>query len=94
MTQQLNVKSFVKVIPAKNKSAEKLNVLTKFIDGVQAYGDNGSVCNSMQYEPCDVAIIQGWTHEFGKEAPHLRLIIYVIVLTVCFVTPEHILTLR
>ena len=73
MTQQLDVKSFVKVIPAKNKSAEKLNLLTKFIDGVQAYGDNGSVCNSMQYEQCDVAIIQGWTHEFGKEAPHLRL---------------------
>jgi hypothetical protein len=73
MERTLNVISFVKVIPAKNKSQEKIDILNKFIKGVNATGDNGIVSDSLQMQSCDIAMIQGWQHEHGKTAPHLKL---------------------
>lgn len=70
----MKVVSFDKVIPAKNTNKEKNAIIEKFVQGVRKSGrDIGIVNNTFQYEECDVAVIQGWQHETGKNAPHLKL---------------------
>ena len=69
----MKVISYYNVIPAKNTSQEKLNILTKFIQGVNAAGDTGILHKGFDLQPCDVGMIQGWQHERGKNAPHLQL---------------------
>lgn len=60
-------------IPPNNKNLEKPLILDNFIKGVQASGDIGIGHRAMTTIPCDVALIQGFVHEHGKDAPHLRL---------------------
>lgn len=69
----MKVVSYYNVVPVKNKSQEKYDILTNFIQGVNAAGDNGEVYHGNQVQNCDVGVIQGWTHERGKTAPHLQL---------------------
>ena len=69
----MKVISYYNVIPAKNTSQEKLNILTKFIQGVNAAGDTGILHKGFDLQPCDVGMIQGWQHERGKNASHLQL---------------------
>lgn len=69
----MKVVSFAKVVPAKNTSQEKINLLYHFIQGVQATGDEGHVHKMADFIDCDVAVIQGWQHTRGKTAPHLAL---------------------
>jgi len=78
MEQPVKVTSYIKVIPSKNKSEEKINILKKFIQGVNCAGDIGSISESLCVDDCDVAIIQGWQHEHGKTAPHLKLRQHII----------------
>ena len=37
----MKVVSYYNVVPGKNKSQEKFDILTKFINGVNAAGDEG-----------------------------------------------------
>lgn len=60
-------------IPPGNKNPEKPAILDNFIRGVQASGDIGISHKDMSTVPCDVALIQGFVHEHGKQAPHLQL---------------------
>jgi hypothetical protein len=69
----MRVVSYLNVVPAKNKSQEKIDILKKFIIGVGAAGDTGVLHQGYDLQKCDVGIIQGWQHETGKNAPHLRL---------------------
>lgn len=69
----MKIISYISVIPAKNKSEEKLQILTNFAKGVSRMGDEGLIHRGYDPLPCDVAIIQGWQHERGKTAPHLAL---------------------
>tara|TARA_B110000503_G_scaffold124993_1_gene192112 strand:- start:100 stop:1041 length:942 start_codon:yes stop_codon:yes gene_type:complete len=70
----MKVVSFEHVIPKKNTSQEKINIIYNFIQGVQKVGlDEGYVHSSSRIVDCDVAVIQGWQHERGKTAPHLAL---------------------
>lgn len=69
----MKVVSFRNVVPAKNKSQEKYDILDKFPCGVNATGDEGFVHQHNSVIECDVAVIQGWQHERGKNAPHLKL---------------------
>lgn len=69
----MKIISYISVIPAKNKSEEKLQILTNFAKGVSRIGDEGLIHRGYEPLPCDVAIIQGWQHERGKTAPHLAL---------------------
>lgn len=69
----MKIISYLSVIPAKNKSEEKLQILTNFAKGVSRMGDEGLIHRGYDPLPCDVAIIQGWQHERGKTAPHLAL---------------------
>ena len=69
----MKVVSYYSVVPSKNKSQEKYDILTKFIQGVNAAGDTGIVHRGYNLQHCDVGVIQGWQHEEGKSAPHLQL---------------------
>ena len=69
----MKVVSYYNVIPAKNKSEEKFNILRKFTQGVNAAGDTGILHQGFDLQQCDVGMIQGWQHEHGKNLPHLQL---------------------
>jgi hypothetical protein len=69
----MKVVSYYNVVPGKNKSQEKFDILTNFIQGVNAVGDTGILHKGNDIVNCDVGVIQGWQHERGKNAPHLRL---------------------
>ena len=69
----MKVVSYYNVVPRKNKSQEKFNILTKFVQGVNAVGDTGVLHSGNDLIDADVGVIQGWQHERGKNAPHLRL---------------------
>lgn len=70
---KFKVVSYYNVVPRVNKSQEKYDILTKFPIGVHRVGDIGLITHKSQVQDCDVAIIQGWQHERGKSAPHLKL---------------------
>lgn len=69
----MKVVSYLSGIPPKNSNPEKPAILTNFIQGVKKVGDVGEVNRTMKIVPCDVAVIQGFTHENGKRLPHLQL---------------------
>lgn len=69
----MHVVSYLAGIPSKNNNPEKPDVLRRFIQGVQASGDIGTVEETATVRDCDVAVIQGWQHVHGKTAPHLQL---------------------
>ena len=69
----MKVVSYYDVVPEKNKSQEKFDILTKFVQGVNAAGDEGILHQGHSLVDADVGVIQGWQHEKGKNAPHLRL---------------------
>lgn len=60
-------------IPPGNKNPEKPLILDNFCQGVKACGDIAIAHKSMNAISCDVALIQGFVHEHGKSAPHLKL---------------------
>lgn len=60
-------------IPPGNKNLEKPAILRNFIQGVNAVGDIGIEHTQMTVIPCDVALLQGFVHDDGKDLPHLRL---------------------
>lgn len=70
----MKIVSYYNVVPTKNKSQEKFDILTKFIQGVnKTVGDQGILYKGNDVVDCDVAVIQGWQHDRGKNAPHLKL---------------------
>ena len=69
----MKVVSYLSGIPPKNNNLEKPAILQNFVQGVNRSGDQGILHNSMALIPCDVAVIQGYTHENGKQMPHLQL---------------------
>lgn len=60
-------------IPPTNNNPEKPQILDNFCQGVIASGDTAIAHHGMTPIDCDVALIQGFVHEHGKEAPHLQL---------------------
>lgn len=60
-------------IPPGNKNPEKPAILDNFIKGVHAAGDQGIAHRELSTIPCDVALIQGFVHEHGKQSAHLQL---------------------
>lgn len=69
----MKVVSYLKVVPTKNTSQEKTDLLVKFITGVNAIGDTGILHNENSVINSDVGVIQGWQHEKGKNGEHLIL---------------------
>lgn len=69
----MKVVSYLGVVPEKNKSFEKTELLKLFIQGVNASGDTGVVYTGNTVQDSQVAVIQGWQHQRGKSAGHLAL---------------------
>lgn len=69
----MRVVSYYNVVPVVNKSQEKFDILTKFIAGVNAAGDQGILHTANTIVDADVGMIQGWQHETGKRGSHLVL---------------------
>ena len=69
----MKVVAYLAGIPPGNKNPEKPEVLSRFVSGVAQFGDAGVLHPGTNLIPCDVAFIQGWSHEHGKSSPHLRL---------------------
>lgn len=69
----MKVVSYYNVVPAKNRTQEKFDILTKFIQGVNAVGDTGILHKGYDLINANVGLIQGWQHSSGKELPHLTL---------------------
>lgn len=71
----MNVISYLKGIPASNKNPEKPEVLKRFIQGVNnsKLGDYGTAYEGSNWQPSDVAVLQGYVHEDSPMTPHLRL---------------------
>lgn len=65
------VNIFYAGIPAKNTSIEKEMVLRCFHEGVGEGGTSREV-REMMYEPCDLAVMQGWVHPGSDNVPHLN----------------------
>ena len=69
----MRVVSYLSGVPPSDKNSNKREILTRFVAGVNALGDQGIIHNGFNVVPADVAVIQGWTHQQGKSAPHLTL---------------------
>lgn len=65
--------AYYRGIPPNNNNPEKPAILDNFCQGVRACGDTAIAHQGMNAIPCDVALIQGFVHEHGKQAPHLQL---------------------
>lgn len=65
-----SVRIYYAGIPAKNTKSEKRDVLRNFHLGVP---DNQSAeIETFDYQPSDLAVIQGWVHANSGNAPHLN----------------------
>lgn len=60
-------------IPPNNNNLEKPMILDYFCQGVAASGDTAITHRELTAIACDVALIQGFVHDDGKNLPHLRL---------------------
>lgn len=58
-------------IPSKNNKPEKRNVLANFHRGVGQDGQSTQV-EDMDWQPADLAVMQGWVHANSGNAPHLE----------------------
>jgi len=69
----MRVVSFMAGIPPSNKNPEKPEILVRFVQGVKVVGDEGVIWKDAVYNECDVAVVQGFTHEASPNTPHLKL---------------------
>jgi hypothetical protein len=60
-------------VPSAHKSPHKIEVLQRFIAGVNAAGDLGISHTGSNILPADVGVIQGWVHEGSPNSSHLLL---------------------
>lgn len=60
-------------IPPNNNNPEKPLILDNFCRGVVATGDTAIAHRGFDALNCDVALIQGFVHQHGKTAAHLKL---------------------
>jgi hypothetical protein len=67
------VVAYLAGVPSAHKSPHKIEVLQKFIAGVNAAGDRGIAHSGNSIIPADVAVIQGWVHDGSPNSPHLML---------------------
>ena len=68
---------FVAYVSSLNPKAvldhKKSEILTRFVQGVSAAGDQSILYREQQLLDCDVAMIVGWVHENSKQTKHLQL---------------------
>lgn len=70
---KLSAVAYYAGIPPNNSNLEKPQILDYFCQGVIASGDSAIAHREMSVLDCDVALIQGFVHNDGKQMPHLNL---------------------
>jgi hypothetical protein len=70
---KLSAVAYYAGIPPNNSNLEKPQILDYFCQGVVASGDSAIAHREMSVLDCDVALIQGFVHDDGKQLPHLKL---------------------
>ena len=69
----MKVVSYLSGVPNAHKSPHKIEVLKRFVEGVNATGDQGIAHVGKNVISSDVAVIQGWVHDGSAKTPHLVL---------------------
>jgi len=69
----LKVVAYKAGVPNPHKSPHKVEVLDKFIQGVQACGDIGILHDKTNILESDVNLIQGWVHAGSPNSTHLQV---------------------
>jgi hypothetical protein len=67
------VVAYLSGVPSAHKNPHKIEVLQRFIAGVNVARDHGIAHIGNNLLPADVAVIQGWVHEGSSKSPHLIL---------------------
>lgn len=67
------VVAYLAGVPSPKKSPQKVEVLTRFINGVNLAGDRGIAHAHSTLINADVGVIQGWVHEGSAGSPHLTV---------------------
>lgn len=70
---KLSAAAYYRGIPLNNSNLEKPLILDYFLEGVSKSGDIAIPNKTMSVVDADVALIQGFVHEHGKNLPHLQL---------------------
>jgi hypothetical protein len=70
---KLSAVAYYAGIPPNNSNLEKPQILDYFCQGVIASGDSAIAHREMSVLDCDIALIQGFVHDDGKQLPHLKL---------------------
>jgi len=70
---KITATAYYNAIPPHNRNLEKPMILDYFCEGVNRCNDIAVAHRQFNAVPCDVALIQGYVHEHGKTAPHLKL---------------------
>lgn len=70
---KLKAAAYYSGIPARNNNVEKPAILDNFLKGVQVCQDEAIAVRNFNLVESDVALIQGFVHEDGKNLPHLML---------------------
>lgn len=65
------VVAYLAGVPSPKKNPQKVEILTRFIYGVNLAGDRGIAHSGSNMLHADVGIIQGWVHEGSADSPHL-----------------------
>jgi len=58
-------------IPNPHKNPHKVDILKRYIDGVNKCGDKGILHQGNNIVDADVNLIQGWVHAGSPNSPHL-----------------------
>jgi len=72
------VRVYLAGIPPKNNKREKIDVLKFFYAGVDRKDALCNLISDMDYQPSDLAVIQGWVHEGSQRVPHLSFRKHII----------------
>jgi len=68
----MKIVSYLSTVPAKNSNPQKIELLKKFITGVNKIGDTGILHSGYDLLDCDMAVIQGWVYD-DVSSRHLTL---------------------
>ena len=69
----MKVAVYLSGLPKRTKNEFKKMILRSWCEGVEKCGDQVVAVEDNRIVSCDVAVIQGYVHEHGKQAPHLQI---------------------
>ena len=73
MVYQVKVAVYLSGLPKRTKNEFKKMILRSWCEGVSLCGDQVVVVEDNRIVSCDVAVIQGYVHEHGRQAEHLQI---------------------